>query len=299
MREGAAIHKGSSEIRVLHVDDEPVICDVTKLSNQKLIDADLEARMAIIRSFDEAIANARQAGKRKLRWPVGTVTIAARSDLAENAIRSMYDLARDRANARNIVVIRGGWERVLWKAEPVMKKIGPAFGKIGPQVKTRIEGSDGTALKKDLEETGSYSFTIGEEEVMITSEHVSFSQLMPEGVFAAEMSDATVFVDVTLTEDLEAEGYARELIRRLQEMRKQLNLNVEEFIVVDAIIADDHVYHLITGSWKELIQREARAVSMDIHQNQTRHNAGDLWQLDRDWDLEGISVTLGISVAQK
>jgi isoleucyl-tRNA synthetase len=268
-----------------------------KEGNQKLVDRQLEERMAIIRSFDEAIANARQAGKRKLRWPVGTVTVSARSDLVEEAFRTMYDLACTRANARTITVIRGTWDKILWRAEPVMKKIGPSFGKQGPKVKALIENADGTLLKSEIEKNGSYCFP--EEEITVTAEHLSFAQLMPEGVFAAEMTDGTVFVDITLTEDLEAEGYSRELIRRLQDMRKQLNLNVEEFISIDAIITDDHLFHLIQGRWKDLIQQEVRAVSMNIHQTEDGHDGEGLWQLDREWDLEGISVTLGISPSEE
>ncbi|MFH0967371.1 MAG: isoleucine--tRNA ligase, partial [Methanobacteriota archaeon] len=264
--------------------------------DERLIDPDLERRMSLIRSFDEAIANARQAGKRKLRWPVGTVTVAAKSESVGEAFRVMYDLACQRANAREIVVINGPYDRILWKAEPVMKKIGPSFGKIGPQVKALIESVDGSEMRRQIADKGDYLFAGPEGEIRITSEHVMFTEVMPENIFSAEMIDATIFVDTTLTADLEADGYTRELIRRIQEMRKQLNLNVEEMIIIDAIIQDDRLFGLLTPLWTNLICKEVRASELTIHQTSDVRDAGKLWQLDHDWDIEGISVTIGISV---
>lgn len=264
---------------------------------ERLIDTDLETRMGLIRSFDEAVANARQAGKRKLRWPVGSVTVAAKSRVVSEAFSAMYDLACQRANAREIQVINGPYDKILWKAEPVMKKIGPSFGKIGPQIKGLIESADGTAMRSRIAESGEYILAGPEGDIRITSEHVVFSEIMPENIFSAEMTDATVFIDVTLTADLEAEGYTRELIRRIQEMRKQLNLNVEEMITIDAIIQDSHLFTLLTQPWKDLICKEVRASGLTIHQTDSLRDAGKLWQLDRDWDIEGIMVTIGISAA--
>jgi isoleucyl-tRNA synthetase len=261
----------------------------------RLIDEDLEVRMSVIRSFDEAMANARQTGKRKLRWPVGTVTVVAESDVVEQALVIMADLAKDRANSREITIIRGAWDRIGWRAEPVMKKVGPEFGKNGPKVKGLIEAADGTALRAELERSGVASLEESGEFV-ITSEHVMFHQLMPENIFSADMPDATVYVDVTLTPDLESEGYTRELIRRLQDMRKQLDLNMEEFVVVDAVIADDHLFSLLTEKWQNLLCQEVRIKQIQIHRSVDSRNADRLLQLDRDWDIEGIPVTLGISV---
>jgi len=266
--------------------------------DERLIDLDLETRMGLIRSFDEAVANARQTGKRKLRWPVGTVTVAARNDMVGKAFDSMYDLACQRANAREIVVISGQYDKILWKAEPVMKKIGPSFGKIGPQVKALIEGADGTEMRRQIAEKGSYILDGPEGDISITTEHVMFTEVMPENIFSAEMSDAAVFVDVTLTPDLEADGYTREIIRRIQEMRKQMNLNVEEMIDIDAIVQDAHLYKLLTKTWQEAISKEVRATSLVIHQDSGSRDTS-LWQLDRDWDIEGVMVTIGISVSNK
>ncbi|NLV26369.1 MAG: isoleucine--tRNA ligase [Methanomicrobiales archaeon] len=264
----------------------------------RLIDEDLERRMDVIRSFDEAVANARQAGKRKLRWPVQNVIVVTSNESVVDSFQKMEDLAKDRANARNIEVICGTWEKMQYKAEPVMKKIGPSFGKKGPVVKGLIEASNGTALRKQLAESGSVTLSDEKEEFVLTAENITFTQSLPEGFFGAEMTDASVYVDTTLTKDIEAEGYTREIIRRLQEMRKQLDLNVDDFIDIDAIIGDNYIRESLTASWQDLIKQEVRGKILIIHSSVDGRSGSVLCQLDREWDIEGVNVTLGISLTR-
>ncbi|HNT07345.1 DUF5915 domain-containing protein, partial [Methanoculleus sp.] len=204
-------------------------------------------------------------------------------------------LARTRANARAVRVVTGTWERILWQAAPVMRAIGPEFGREGPKVKALIEGADGTALKAAIEREGKAELD-GYE---ITARHVAFTEALPAGVFAAPMKDATVYVDVALTPALEAEGYAREVIRRIQEMRRQLDLNVDDYIVADVHVADGRIVALIgEEEWKDEIAGEVRAAVLTV-----RHADGERpaepFALEKDWDVEGVQMRIGISRADK
>ncbi|MFY9193888.1 MAG: isoleucine--tRNA ligase [Methanoculleus sp.] len=258
-----------------------------------LIDQNLEAAMEVIRSFDDAVATARQAGRRKLRWPVGKVVVVTGNGEVREAFEELGDLALIRANARTVRAIMGAWDRILWRAEPVMRAIGPEFGKEAPRVKALLEQSDGTALKAAIERDGVASLD-GYE---ITTEHVTFAEALPEGVFAAPMEDATVYVDVTLTPDLEAEGYAREVIRRIQEMRRQLDLNVDDFIVAAVDVADERVATLVEAAeWRDVIAGEVRAETLTIRHVDEERPAGS-FALERDWDVEGVQMQMGISRA--
>jgi isoleucyl-tRNA synthetase len=258
-----------------------------------LIDPHLEADMEIIRSFDDAVATARQAGKRKLRWPVEETVVVTGSDEVKTALEDLNDLALTRANARAARVVTGTWDRILWQAEPVMRAIGPEFGREGPKVKALIEQADGTALKAAIEREGKVEVD-GYE---ITTRHVTFAEALPAGVFAAPMKDATVYVDVTLTPTLEAEGYAREVIRRIQEMRRQLDLNVNDFIVAAVGVADERVASLIgEEEWQKEIAGEVRAAAITIcHTDGER--PGEPFALEKDWDVEGVQMQIGISRA--
>ena len=260
-----------------------------------LTDAALERDMASAQSFDEAAANARQAGKRKLRWPVSECVIVTNSGEVMDALTRLNRICRDRANSRKVTVIEGRWDRIGWKAEPVMKALGPAFGKNSPKVKTAIEKADGTVLKATLDTLGTATVSNGPDTYEITPAHVTFKEQLPENVFSASMKDATVYVDVALFPDIEAEGYAREVIRRVQEMRRQLDLAVEDFIAADVMVGDIRVCDLIRVTWHDGIADEVRAKTLTIRRGGEPAPASMTWQLAKDWDVEGVPITIGIS----
>jgi isoleucyl-tRNA synthetase len=124
---------------------------------------------------------------------------------------------------------------------------------------------------------------------------VNFIDSLPDNVFAASMEGATVYVDTTLTSQIESEAYARELIRRVQDMRKQLSLNVDECIDLDIVIDNARIAALVDESMQEIIAREVRATSYVFYDKHGLRPIEKLWQMDKDWDIEGISVTIALS----
>ncbi len=252
-----------------------------------LIDATLEAEMGVIRSFDEAIATARQEGGRKLRWPIGEAFVITDSDAVENAITQMDELARQRANSQAITIVRGAWDRMGCSAEPVMRGIGPEFGKDGPKVKAAIEAADAATLKAAIERDGEVSV----DGFTITEKHIAFSEKMPENIFASEMEGATVCVDITLTPTLEGVGFSREVVRRIQEMRRQLDLNVEDFITADVVITDNRVRDLLAGIHEDGIAGEVRATTLSITPVAGETGEGGL---TTEWNVEGVTITIHI-----
>ena len=199
----------------------------------------------------------------------------------------MNDLCKQRTNSLKVSVVKGSWDRMEFEAEAVMRAIGPEFGKEGPKVKAAIEGADAAELKKGILEDGFYE-TDG---FRITEKHVVFNEKLPENVFSAEMQGGVVCVDVTLTNEIEAEGFSREIIRRIQEMRRQLDLKVEEYITAGVAIDDDRIAMLVSGGWKDGIMNEVRAKEMVFEEGTL---SGD-FDLVQDWDVEGIKIKIGIS----
>jgi isoleucyl-tRNA synthetase len=124
--------------------------------------------------------------------------------------------------------------------------------------------------------------------------HVTFIEELPAGIFQAPMTGGIVYVDVALTDDLEAEGYAREVIRRIQEMRRLRNLNVEDYIIAGTIIDDERVASLLQGHWRDEIMEEVRAGQFILSAGSS-FPAPCSWELEKDWDVEGIPVLIGIS----
>ena len=254
---------------------------------EELRDLVLEKEMELIQSFDEAVANARQNGKRKGRWPVLEVVVATESDAVVDAISAMNDMACDRANARAVTAVKGVWDKLEWTAVPTMKAIGKQFGRDGPKVKAFIENSNGSELKAALIADGKIAFSEGEFSCELTNEHMTFTERMPENIFSSPMEDATVYVNVALTEELESDGYSREVIRRIQEMRKQAGLAVDAKIVASVVIADERIAGLVEQQ-NAVIAGEVRAEVLTVRFG-TSSDAEDT-----EWDIDGLKAFISI-----
>jgi isoleucyl-tRNA synthetase len=270
-----------------------------------LVDGALEHAVEIVRSFDDACANARQAGKRKLRWPVSEVVVVTASDTVKDAIELLNAVCMDRANARKVSVVMGRWDRIGWQAEPVMKALGKGFGKNSFKVKGLIEAADGNHLKSEIEAGRRVKLRSGDEVFEIGADQVTFTEKLPVDIFSAGMPDATVYVDVRLDDSLETEGYKREVIRRIQEMRKQLDLVVSDFISVEVLIGDTRVFDLLNNNRGENIAAEVLAVVPGkgvlftfLKPGETLRNHDSV----KDWEIEGatetVSMTIGISLVR-
>ena len=263
------------------------MCDWPE-SDETLRDPQLEADIGVVAAVEEAGSNARQQAERKLRWPVARAVVAADDETAAAAVDRHRPLLRTRLNAREIELVEtnGDWEELRYTARADMSVLGPAFGDEAGEVMDAINAVV-------LEETSleALSTAVAEElgrEVELTEEMVSFTAETPEGVegtpFAVDGEDrGVVYVDTSLTEDIESEGYAREVVRRVQEMRKEMDLDIEAAIRVDLEVGDGRVDDLVRRR-RDLVAEEVRAAGFgavaDGH--------------ERTWDVEGTDMQIAI-----
>ncbi|MFB6120015.1 MAG: isoleucine--tRNA ligase [Halobacteriaceae archaeon] len=259
------------------------MCDWPTVDRDLRVPA-LEDRIETVRAAEEAGSHARQQAGRKLRWPVRRVVVDAAEDDVASAIRAHEDLLADRLNARAVEILDPDeeFEALQYSAEADMSVLGPAFGDRAGEVMTalneaRIEEPTIAALEDAVAET------LGER-VDLDAEMVSFVRQPPEDVAGAEFENGTVFVDASLTEDIESEGYAREIIRRVQEMRKDLDLEMDERIHLDVAVFDERVAELVSER-EDLIVEEVRADRL-----------GDVENPDetREAEVEGVRVDLAV-----
>ncbi|GAB6861130.1 isoleucine--tRNA ligase [Haloplanus litoreus] len=253
-------------------------------------DPELERNVAVLRAVEEAAANARQQGGRKLRWPVPRVVVESDDETVREAVRSLSDLFSERVNARSVEVV-SAFDELVERAEPEMGEIGPAFGGEAQEIMAAVEGRRRDELATD-DGDEPYAVTVDGERYDLSAGMVSFRAEPPENVagtdFDLTLDDedrigGTVYVDTSLSADIEAEGYARDVVRRIQEMRKRLDLDVDERIRTRIDVADDRVASFVDER-RDLIAEETRTTEFDA-------GADDLTE---EWDVEGVSVTIGI-----
>ncbi|NUC73975.1 isoleucine--tRNA ligase [Haloterrigena sp. SYSU A558-1] len=272
---------GDDGFDTVHMEDWPEVDEYWQ-------DEQLEDDVAILRAIEEAGANARQQAGRKLRWPVPRVVVAAGDERVVEAVERHTDLLEDRLNAREIELVSAEdrWEELQYSAEADMSELGPAFGDRAGQVMNAL--NEARIDEPSLEAIEEAVADVLEEGESITDEMVSFVTQTPDGIagtaFGLNGDDRGVaYVDASLTDDIESEGYAREVIRRVQEMRKDLDLDVEERIALDLEISDDRVADLVAER-EDLIREEVRA--------------DELGEIDdghrKEWEVEGVTMEIGV-----
>ena len=141
-----------------------------------LVDGTLEHAMEVIRQFDDANANARQAGKRNLAGRLKKLSLLRAWMRSGMRSCGSTPVRVDRANARgvNLVVMAVGW--FSWHAEPVMKALGKGFGKDSFRVKGLIEAADGNVIKAAIDAGMTVVVGEGEASFEIGAEHVTFTE---------------------------------------------------------------------------------------------------------------------------
>jgi len=258
--------------------------------NEALRDTTLEREVAVVRAVEEAGSNARQQAGRSLRWPVRRVVVAAADEDAAGAVENRADLVAERLNAHDVEVVTPGeqWGELRYSAEADMSELGPAFGERAGEVmeacnEARLEEPTLEALEDAVVDA------IGEP-VDLEASMVEFVAETPADVSGAAVDTdgeerGVVYVDATLTEEIESEGYAREVIRRIQEMRKDLDLDIEEHIRLDLDIHDDRVATLVREHG-DLVAEEVRAEEFAALDTDDAHR--------REWEVEGIPVDIAI-----
>jgi isoleucyl-tRNA synthetase len=162
-----------------------------------------------------------------------------------------------------------------------MSVLGPAFGDDAGEVMqalndAHVESADLDALAEQVSED------LGRD-VELTPEMVEFVEEAPEHVSGADFDGGTVYVDTELDEDVESEGYAREVIRRVQEMRKDLDLAMDAEIRLDVVVFDDRVARLVSEH-EDLIEEETRARELGEVEDGYRE----------EWDVEGTKMALEV-----
>jgi isoleucyl-tRNA synthetase len=195
-------------------------------------------------------------------------------------------------NSKDIVLTGVGksWDELGLEVIPDPGKIGPVFKKDAGKVIPALQKVDGFALKKAFAETGEFELSLADgTTVKVIPGMANFKETLPEGTASAESDAGLVYVDANLTQELEAEGYAREVIRRLQDMRKELDLVVDENIRASVRIEDERVLNLVE-TLKDLIAEEVRADVFDLGSGIEVSGA-----LVKDWDVEGVAMKMGIA----
>ncbi|MEB3816897.1 MAG: isoleucine--tRNA ligase [Desulfurococcales archaeon] len=256
-----------------------------------LIDERLEELMGKAREIVEAARAARMKAGLKIRRPVSRIIVATSSPLVRDAARELGELILEEVNAKSIEVLRPeALERVrVYRVEPNYREIGPLYKRDSPKVYELLR-ERGEEVARALMEKGRFEAEYKGVRVVLEPRHVKVVAEYPEWLSVEEGDDFIVAVDTRVTEEEILEGLAREVVRRIQFMRKEAGLSVTDYIEV-WVDCDDEMGRAI-GEKEDYIKSETRAIR--IHRGEPPSNA-----YSREWEVDGRRLRIGIVKAGK
>ena len=217
------------EFESVHLSNFPV-------ANKDLIDKDLEKKMSQAQIISSLVLSLRAKEKIKVRQPLQKIMIPVYSQKHKLEIIAISSLIKQEVNVKEVEVLEEESEILVKRIKPNFKALGPRFGKDMKLVVTAIEQLNSEDIQK-IEEKGAIELEINGKSITLNLDDVEISSQDIEGWLVANQGSVTVALDITVSDSLKQEGIARELVNRIQNLRKNSGFEVTDHI--DICILDN------------------------------------------------------------
>ena len=254
------------------------LCDFPTV-NTAAIDKELESNMDKVLEIVVLGRAARNGSSLKNRQPLAAMYVKL-----DGTLDTFYtDIIRDELNVKKVVFTNEVDDLVTYQFKPQLKTVGPKFGKQLSEIRTALSELDGSAAKKQLDKDGALTLSLPSGDVTLTAEDLLIDAKQKEGFYTVSDRGITVAIDTVLTDELIEEGFIRELISKIQTMRKEAGFNVT-----------DHINVTIEGSKK--VTGIAVARQNDIMGDTLADSvkAETPTGFTKEWDINGENVTIGV-----
>ena len=254
------------------------LCDFPEV-DESLIDEKLEEQMNKVLEIVVLGRAARNGSAIKNRQPLSTMYVKL-----EGELEALYaDIIKDELNIKTVSLTNDVDDFVTYSFKPQLKTLGPKFGKQLGEIRNILSEIDGSAAKAELDANGELKLNISIGEISLTADDLLIDAQQKEGFYTLSDRGITVAIDTTLTTELIEEGFVRELVSKLQTMRKEAGFNVT-----------DHISITLEGS--ETVIAIATAKSDDITGDTLADSliVGVPMGFVKEWDINGETVTIGV-----
>ena len=255
-----------ADTQSVHLSDFPTC-------NCENIDNELEERMRIAQDITSMVLALRRKVNIKVRQPLTTLMIPVVDDAQRRHIEAMQELILGEVNVKELKFVDNAAGILVQRVKPDFKKLGPRYGKIMKQLAATIAAMSQEEILA-FEQNGSYTFNIEGAEATVTTEDVDiFSEDIP-GWLVANEGRLTVALDITVTDELRREGYARELINRIQNIRKSSGFEITDKIYVT--LAHNEETDAAVAQYSDYMARQVLAESFTVGDLQEGENVTEL-----------------------
>ena len=246
--------------------------------DESFIDPELEANMAAVLDIVVLGRSARNAANIKNRQPVASMYVQGK------ALPDMYvSIIADELNVKEVRFVDDASSFISYRVKPQLKTLGPRYGKLLPKINQYLAGEGvGNAVVAAHNRGESYNFDIDGTDISLAAEDVLVSTEENAGFVTVTEHDLSVVLDTNLTPELIEEGFVREIVSKVQTMRKEAG-----FEVTDHIVLSHHGNSLI----ESIFAKHGAEIAADTLADSIKlGSAGYV----KDWEINGESVTLGV-----
>ena len=258
------------------------LCDFPA-ADTACIDRELEDNMELVLEIVTLGRAARNGANMKNRQPLGKMYVKAARELSDYYVQ----IIEEELNVKAVGFVQDEAQLMSYSFKPQLKTLGPRYGKQLNEIRTKLAELDGSAAKKELDENGVLKLPLADVVIELTAEDLLIETAQAEGLFSMQDNGITVALDTTLTPELVEEGFVREIISKIQTMRKEADFNVMDHIVV---------YQNGSEKIAKIIQKNAESIQEDVLA--VAFKTGELAGYVKEWDINGEKVELGVEKAE-
>lgn len=245
-------------------EDQSVHLAMFPEANSSVIDKKLEERMRLAQTITSLVLSLRRKANLKVRQPLQRIMIPAIDSAQAESIMAMKDLVLGEVNVKELQLVSGDDTMLVKRVKPDFKKLGPKFGKAMKQVAAAVQSMSQHDIAT-LEREGSITLQLGDTPATIELCDVEVMSEDIPGWLVASEGNVTVALDITVTPELRMEGLARDIVNRIQNIRKDRNYEITDKIVLTfAPEADDADTRAALEAYGSYIARQVLANDLMI-----------------------------------
>jgi isoleucyl-tRNA synthetase len=254
--------------------------------DEATIDQTLLDQMDLARRIASLGLGARGSANIKVRQPLARA-LAHTGRVGQGASLSdeLTAIVVDELNVKSLEFVSEAGELVSFRVLPNLKLLGPKLGKLIPAVRQAVNEADADELVAKIQAEENVTLQVDNQEIELAPEELLIQTEPVEGLAVTADKVITVGVDVVITDELAAEGMARELVRRIQNMRKDAGFDIADKIAI--YYQAEGTLHRVFRDWADYIQTETLAIA-------TKHQLIPEAAFQRKEKVEGLDVMLGV-----
>ncbi|MBQ3970586.1 MAG: class I tRNA ligase family protein, partial [Selenomonadaceae bacterium] len=254
------------------------LCDFPTV-REECIDAELEKNMELVLEIVVLGRAARNAANIKNRQPIGNMYVKAEGTLSD----FFKEIVEDELNIKKVTFKEDMEEYLSYSFKPQFRILGPKVGKAIGEIKAALAGLNGHAAKEEMDRTGKLKVTTKSGEFILETEDVEVTMAQTEGYLCQRGGNVTVALETTLTPELIEEGFVREIVSKIQTMRKENGFEVTDHITV---------YAKGNDKLQDIMKKHEDYIRDIVLADAVEYGSAD--GFTKEWNINGEMVVLGV-----